>query len=345
MSTDEKILFIRRLALFLRAGISINTALEMMRADTRRKKSKRIINMLAEDILQGRRFSAAAAKFPRLFDSLHISLIEVGEASGALASHLEQIATLCARRRDDRRRMIGAAIYPLIIVVATIALTLFLTLYAFPKILPLFKGFHQELPLPTRMLIALTDFMGRYGWVVAAVLTVATAGTIYAFRYRAVRIATDRASLRLPFFGSMIRHYYAAYILNTLSTLLESGIGILPALGMLGRGMQHRSYEVALSYMHARISEGRPIADGFSEQSTLFPAIVAQLVRAGELTGTLPESLRNAAHIYEQYLEEQARLLSTLVEPLLMISMGCVVGFVALAIITPIYGLTQGIST
>lgn len=344
MRADETILFVRRLALFLRAGIPINSALELIRQGTERKKSARIITALAENVLQGKRFSVALAQFPRLFDPLHISLVEVGEASGALASHLEQIAALRARRRDDAQRIISAAIYPLIIVFATIGLTAFLTLYAFPKILPLFKGFHQTLPLPTRILIGLTNFMTAYGWLVGIGIVVLAAGSIYSLRYSPVRRIIDQSSLRIPFFGSMIRHYYAASITRTLSTLLESGIGILPSLGMLARGMQHSSYKGALDYMHLRISEGRPIAEGFSEQAHLFPAVVAQLVSAGELTGTLPESLRNAAQIYEQFLEEQSRLLSSLIEPALMITMGCVVGFVALAIITPIYGLTQGIS-
>jgi type IV pilus assembly protein PilC len=113
---------------------------------------------------------------------------------------------------------------------------------------------------------------------------------------------------------------------------------------MLARGVRHSSYESGLMRIYERVSGGRTIADSFSEQAYIFPSLIAQLIRAGELTGTLPESLRNAAQIYEQYLEEQSRLLQILVEPALMMSMGCIIGFVALAIITPIYGLTQGIS-
>ncbi|MDB5236900.1 MAG: type secretion system protein [Parcubacteria group bacterium] len=344
MRTDEIILFVRRLALFLRAGIPINTALEMLRQDTQRKKSLRIVTMLAEDVLQGKRLSDALARFPRIFDSLHISLIEVGEASGALAGHLEQVAVLCARRRDDRQRIISTLTYPLIIVFATIALTAFLTLYAFPKILPLLRGFHQALPLSTRMLIGLTEFVQFHGWILVVAGIGLSAGIPYALRYSFIRRGTDRLSLHLPFFGQMLQHYYAASITRTLSTLLESGIGILPALALLARGIRHSAYADALVRMRERISEGRPIAQGFSEESHLFPVVIAQLVKAGELSGTLPESLRNAAQIYEQYLEEQSRLLQALIEPALMLIMGCIVGFVALAIISPIYGITQGIS-
>jgi len=344
MYTDEAILFLRRLSLFLRAGISINAALAFIAEDAGRPAHLRMVRSIAEEVLRGKPLSHALASFPRTFGSLHISLIQVGETSGGLASHLEQAAALSVRRRDERRKLMGAAAYPLCVILATISLTLFLSLYAFPKILPLFKGFNRTLPLSTRLLIHLTDFLTRFGWILALVLIAAGSMGIYALRYPSPRRLRDQLILRIPVLGSMIRHHYAASLTRTLSTLLESGIGILPALALLAQGVRHRLYEEALVEMQKGISAGHPIAESFSEQSSLFPSAVAQLVRAGELTGTLPESLNHAAELYERYFEEQARLLSSLVEPTLMLLMGGLVGFVALAIITPIYGLTQGIA-
>lgn len=344
MRTDEVILFVRRLSLFLRAGIPIISALELIQQGASRPAYVRVIKAISEEVLRGKRLSDALARFPRIFDPLHVSLVQVGETSGSLSNHLEQIALLCTRNRDDKRRMMSAALYPLIIVCATVALTAFLTLYAFPKILPLFKGFHQTLPLPTRILIGLTEFTSNYGWLVLVLIVLSSGAFVYALRFSRFRQLRDRILLSIPVFGSMILYYHAASIARTLSTLLESGVGILTALDMLAKSIQHSQYEEALTHLYTRISEGRPVAEGFSERVTLFPSVAVQLITAGELTGTLPESLRNVAQIYEQYLEERSRTLQALIEPVLMLIMGCIVGFVALAIITPIYGLTQGIS-
>lgn len=341
MHAEELILFTRRLSLFLRAGIPINRALDLITKGARRGSYAKTVAALAHDLLNGKRLSDALEKFPRTFDPLHVSLIRVGEASGTLSEHLEQVAQLCTRRRDDRRRLMAAAAYPAVIVCAAIALTLFLVLYAFPKILPLFRGFHHALPFSTRMLIAVTDFATHDGWIALISFVALIGGILFSLRFPTVRGVRDRVMLRMPLIGMMMRNYYSASVTRTLSTLLQSGIGILPAFAMLARGIRQSQYEAALVRMGARIEEGRTVSDAFNEQARLFPSIIAQLVHAGEQTGTLPESLRNAAQIHEYYLEEHARLLSSLLEPALMIVMGCIVGFVALAIITPIYGITQ----
>lgn len=344
MKTTETIHFLRRLALFIRSGMSLPVSFELIAQQIRRPKSRRIVAVLAEDVLRGKKLSDALSRFPRTFHPLYVSLVQVGEASGHLPQHLDQAATLLARRRDDTRRMQGSLAYPCIVGCATIAITLFLTLYAFPKILPLFKGFHRSLPLPTRILIGITDFSLHYGWLVLIGICILICASLYAVRLPRVRDERDRLMLRLPFFGSMLSHFYTVSVTATLATLLESGIGILPSLAMLSSGIQQRAYEDALMRMHERVSSGRPVSQAFSEEPDLFPGLVVQLVQAGELTGTLPESLRNAAQIYEQYLEEQSRLLQSLVEPALILIMGLLVGFVAMAIITPVYSLTQGIT-
>lgn len=344
MPADDLILLMRRLSLFLRAGIPIHRALGLIAEDSKRKSTVRVITALSEDILQGKRFSDALARFPRIFDSLHISMIQVGELSGGLALQLEQLALLGSQRRDATHRLIGAAVYPLIIVCATIGMTGFLTLFAFPKIVPLFKGFHRTLPFPTRVLIGITNFASQFGWILSACLVLLSISIVLLLRLLSVRRVIDRISLRLPFLSGIIRSFYSAFITRTLATLLESGVGILPALDILAQGMRHSSYVEALHAMRVRISEGCSIAEGLSEYPALFPHVISQLVSAGELTGTLPESLRHAAQIFEHYLDEQSHLISTLIEPVLMIGMGLVVGFIALAIITPIYSITQSIS-
>lgn len=343
LTSEERILFMRRLSLFLHAGIPIHAALGMIGEDSRRQAHARIVSAITDDIFSGKTLADALAQHPRTFDQFMVSFIRIGEASGALGEHAGHLATLLQKRAVLTRTMLGAAAYPFIIVCATLGITVFLTGYAFPKILPLFTSFHRVLPLPTRILITITEIVNHYGVAIGIMFGISICLGIYLLRYPKIRAARDSVLLRLPIFGILLRYYYAASIARILSSLLERGVPLLHALQLITQGLRHASYVTALIRIQDEIGSGRRISDGFASQQLLFPTILIQMARTGEMTGTLPESMRSCAQIYEEYLEERIRTLSTLIEPVLMILMGVLVGFVALAIITPIYGLTQGL--
>ncbi|HEV7121358.1 MAG TPA: type II secretion system F family protein [Candidatus Paceibacterota bacterium] len=343
MSGSEKILFMRRLSLFLHAGMPLMHALDLMKGESARQARVRMHASLIADILDGRKLSAALARFPRAFDLLALSLVRAGESSGSLPQQLENIALLLERRKEGCERMIRVALYPAVLSCMAIGLTFFLTLYVFPKMLPLFSGFHRQLPIATRILIALTAFLSEYGAASAAGLILLLVSALFSLRYRRIRRRFEQALLAVPIAGPIIRYRSTAFITHTLSTLLESGLGILPALGVLSSYTRAVLYTDALTAIEAHIREGRPIADAFSAQARLFPPVAAQLIRAGEYTGTLPEGLRHVSDICEHYLKERSARLETLAEPVLMIVLGFMIGFVALAIITPIYGITQSL--
>jgi len=334
----------RNLSLYLHAGIPIYRAFGLIAESNSRPQAVRLVRCIAEDIREGKTVADALAQFPRTFDPLVIGFIRIGEMSGALAEHATQIVQILQKRAALTRTILSAALYPTVIMLATFGITLFLTLYTFPKILPLFKGLHQELPLSTRVLITITTVLTQYWWLVILGVMVLCVLVAFALRLQHIRTVRDRVSLSIPLFGILIRNYYIALICRTLAALLERGVPFIVALELTTQTLRHSLYVRALEGSQELVRRGQRISDGFITVPHLFPTVVVQMIQAGEETGTLPESLRACAHIYEEYLTEQARLLSTLVEPALMIIMGLLVGFISLAIITPIYGLTQGIS-
>ncbi len=227
----------------------------------------------------------------------------------------------------------------------TISVSGFLTLYAFPKMIPLFKGFHAKLPFTTRVLIGISDACTKHGLLIFACFAVAVTGVVMLLRKPRIRRRIQFLGTRLPLISQVTISYYLANINRTLSLLLKSGMRIEASLLLASDGLSHAPYKESLERVRVGIIEGTRVSANLRKEPVLYPAVVTQLISAGEITGNLRESFSSVADIYEDRLDELTRTLSTLVEPALMLVMGLIVGFVALAIITPIYGLTQNITT
>jgi type II secretory pathway component PulF len=320
---DERILFMRRLALFLRAGIPLHRALLLLHEDTVQAPSKVLILSLAETVASGQKLSDGFVRFPKTFDPVLIGFIRTGEMSGTLANHVSRGADLIYQRAMIARSVTSAMIYPCILLCATLGVSGFLTLYAFPKMIPLFKGFHTTLPPATRMLLGIHDLIVHEGWLLSLGTGCILSGFIFLQRYSHMRRAQEYAVLHAPLLGVIIRNLATASITRILGTLLESGMPVLLALEMAEESCLLITYKEAVHAMRIAVNEGRRLSEGF----------------------TVPQNLYSGASICEDYMEERLRTLSTLIEPVLMIVMGLIVGFVALAIITPIYTLTQGLGT
>ncbi|CAN5726833.1 hypothetical protein BH11PAT2_BH11PAT2_06590 [soil metagenome] len=229
--------------------------------------------------------------------------------------------------------------------VGTLLVSGFLVLYAFPKMIPLFRGFHAQLPFPTRVLIFISDVISNHGFLVLSVCFCAIAGSVFLIRKPHIRRRIQFMSIRLPLIRSLTTFYYLATINRTLALLLESGMRIEASLLLASDGLANAPYCESLNQIRLTVIEGNRVSVHLRKEPRLYPAVVTQIVAAGEITGNLKESFKTIAEVYEERLDELTRTLSTLVEPALMVIMGLIVGFVALAIISPIYGLTQNITT
>lgn len=344
MSVSERIHFYSRLSLYLRSGIPIRDALGFMCDSARLPSSRKILSDVDGAILEGTSLTRALGAFPKVFPSFETHFVEVGERSGSLAENLRYAASLLNRKRVLTRKIRSALIYPLVIVLGTVAITCFLLFYTFPKIIPIFKGLDVPLPITTRMLIGVSDLTANHGLLLLGIACLVAVCIGVVLSRPKVRQCAEKAGLRSPLFGNLIRSYNLALFSRTLAILTKSGIPLIPALHLLGNGIRHQEYRAALKTISERVSEGRRLTQELKAYPALFPHTLLELIASGESTGSLGSSLSSASEFYEEELDEGIRTLTILIEPALMIVMGVLVGFIAMAIITPIYGITQNLS-
>lgn len=341
---SDRISFYSRLSLYLRSGIPIRIALGTMRDSAKRKGLRQVITSADAAVLDGMSLARALGMFPRSFPLFETHLIGLGERSGSLSENLAYVASLLTQRRILSRKIRSALLYPCIIVLGTVSVTGFLLFYTFPKIVPIFHGLNVPLPFTTRLLIGTSDLISHHGILICAFFVLVIGLTIWSFRYPTFRRKAEQSLFVTPILGNLIRTYNLALVSRTLTILLSSGISLVPALELVGNGTSHSDYRQALKKVGDRVAHGTTFSSGLAAHARFFPHTLVDLVAAGEATGSLSRCLGTAAELYEDELAERTRTLMTLIEPVLMITMGMLVGFVSLAIITPVYGITQNLT-
>jgi type IV pilus assembly protein PilC len=338
-------LTVKQQALFAKhSGIPISRALIYIRKDASSPSVAYIMRSLQRSVSEGLPLSKGMMEFPQCFSSFSVGFIQAGEFSGKLSNTLVQLATLLTKKQAVRSKIYSALTYPALIFVATIGISLFLTLVIFPKIVPVLKGFKTTLPLPTRILIWLNAFLGKHWIVVLISILVLIVGIVVSLRISRIRAFYEKFFLTLPIFSQIFTYYAITTFCRTIALQLESGIGILPALALVRTALPGSIYPKTVLKIEEEIVQGRSLSIVLSLHKKLFPTLVCQMIAAGEATGTLSENLESLATLYEEQLDELTKNLTVLIEPVLMVCMGLLVGFVALAIITPIYSVTQNLS-
>ena len=341
---QEKIIFAKNLAVMTKAGMPILSGLRLLQKQTKSKSMKKILDQLIDGVANGQFLSASLEQFKDIFGDFAVNIIRVGEASGILYENLNYLSEELAKKQALRQKILSALIYPIIVVVATVVITGVLTLYIFPKILPIFKSLNVTLPISTRILIAVSDFLLAYGGYVAiGVVVLIIAGWLLA-KAQAIRFFMHRFILRLPLIGGLSQNYNLANFCRTLGLLLKSDIKVVEAVNITADTLTNLVYKKELKGLAREISGGGEISKHLEEKSYLFPTMLTQLIAIGETTGNLSETLLYLSEFYEGKLDETTKNLSTVLEPLMMLIMGAIVGFIAISIITPIYEVTQGLN-
>lgn len=344
ISATDRILFSKRLALYLRAGVPILEAIDLIRTSAGSNSHAHLLRILMQDIQRGVSVSVSLARFRKAYSSTYIQIISIGERSGTLPASLASLTAALEERRARTRAILGALAYPLLLVMGSIAISLFLLVYAFPKIVPLFIGLHAKLPFTTRTLLALSSFFQKH-WLAAAFCTGVSYICIHlAARLPITRHYLHRAVIRLPVVGALVRTSILASVFRTITTLLPSGVRLDEALLIARDGISNAPYRISLDRIRRGILRGNTMSAMLGHEKSLFPGVALQLMAVGEMTGTLSMSAGSIAHIFEEDLAERLKAFSALLEPLIMVAMGFVIGFIAMAIISPMYGITQNLS-
>lgn len=336
-------LFARNLEVMIRSGMQILQGLEILKKQTKSRAFAKIIDSLIFDIKNGHFLSAGLEKYKNIFGEFFINLIRVGEASGTLSENLKYLSDELKKKDELQKKIKGAMAYPVIIMLATVGITSIMVFIIFPKILPVLTSINVELPLVTRIFIFISQFMIKYGYLVGGGIVGLGVGFWFILRINKVKFFWHRILITIPVVGDMVRSVNIISFSRTIGLLLKSGIKIVEALEITANTLGNLVYRKEILRVADGVRRGDPMSKYFTESTKLFPPIFSQMVVVGENTGKLDESILFLADFYETELDESTRSLSNFLEPILLLVMGMIVAFVALAIITPIYKITQSL--
>jgi type IV pilus assembly protein PilC len=330
--------FSRQLAAFVRAGIPIVEAIEVIEEETEDKTLRQVLVGVRESLIAGDTLSAALTPYDTLFPQFYIDMVKAAELTGKLDDVLDDMSRYIKRDLDARKKIKSALVYPIVILFVSIITIVVLSVFVLPRFKVFFNSFDATLPLPTRMLIGLTDFLTNYWWALLLVLVVVLTTVMAAVRTARGRKFRDRMLLGAPVIGGVIRFSIVERFCRLLATMMQAGVPLPEAMAVLGQGTKNVLFQVGLAKVRAAMLRGEGLARPLSA-SELFPGAVVQMVRVGENTGTLDSQLEVASDYYGQELEYKIQHLTSLFEPAVIILMGAAVGFVAIALISAMYGI------
>jgi type IV pilus assembly protein PilC len=334
----DVVIFTRQLATMIDAGLPIVQCLEVLATQSPNKKLRVVIRQLKEEVEAGSTFTDALRKHPKLFDDLFVNMVAAGEVGGILDSILHRLSGYMEKAMKLKSKIKGAMIYPATIVTVAVGVTAILLIFVIPVFAELFGSFGQALPAPTQFVINLSNFTISYFHYIAGLLIAAGIASRQFYRTEAGRLFFDQMFLQLPVFGDLIRKAAVARFTRTLSTLVSSGVPILDALAITARTAGNKVVERAVLATRISISEGRTIAEPLA-QSKVFPPMVCQMISVGETTGALDAMLQKIAEFYEEEVDNAVSNLTALMEPLVILFLGVVIGGLVVSMYLPIFKL------
>lgn len=339
VSELDKILFTRNLAVMLKAGLSISRALDILYQQTKNKRLKRVISDVRENVVKGKSLNYSLSRFPKIFPSFYISTIKVGETGGTLDEMLKRLADQLKKSYDLGRKIKGAMTYPIVVLVAMAGVMILMLAYVLPKLTLVFGDLDVELPLMTRMIIALSDFVVRRGLVVACGIALAVILITLLIRTKKGRHGWHNFLIQFPLIGRIIKETNLANFARISSSLIKSGLSIDEVFNITSDTLGNVLYKEVLHKASLRVKKGGSISLPFRISRKLFPSLVSQMITVGEETGKLDEILTTIADFYEESVSRSTENLASVIEPILTIVLGIGVGIIAVSIIQPMYSL------
>jgi type IV pilus assembly protein PilC len=335
--------FTTQLAVMIRAGINLRSALDGIADQTDHAGFKKVIVDIKQKVESGKQFSEALVSYPKLFGPLYINMVRASEMSGSFSDMLERIAGYISQEIETRKMVIGASIYPAIIGGLAVCVTVFLLTFVLPKFYTVFEGKEDVLPWATNFLMGLSQGLIK-NWPFLLVGIGIVAGGMFAMaRTELGSFWIDKMKLSIPVLKNMFRSLYISRSLQTMGQLVNAGVPMLDTLTITGDVTGNKLFEGLWKKVHGSVKQGKKIAAPLQE-STLLPKAVIQMIGAGEESGKLGEVLDQVSDYYARQLKDQIKTVTGMIEPIMIILMGSVVGFIAMAIILPIFKMSQIVS-
>lgn len=341
LTTKDKMLFARNLEVMIRSGMQVLDSLEILKKQSKSKAFSKMVDQIIQDVKNGHFLASGLERYRNAFGDFFINLVRVGETSGTLSENLKYLAEELAKKDELNKKIRGAMAYPIIILIATLGITAILAFVIFPKILPVLKSINVALPLTTVIFINFSEFMLRYGVYLFSAFGVLLITFFICLKIPKFRYFWHEAILKIPIINSMSQNINMINFSRTMGILLKAGVIIVEALEITARTLDNLVYRAEIQKVAEGVRRGEPLSKYLSIDSKLFPIIFSQMITVGENTGKLDESMLFLANFYESELDQATKTMSNVLEPGLLLAMGIIVGFVALAIITPIYKITQ----
>jgi general secretion pathway protein F len=350
LSQTELSVLTRQLSSLLNAALPVADALTVLVEQSERQSMRELMAAIRTDVLAGSPLSHALARYPRQFPDLYRALIAAGEESGQLAAVLTSLADFIEERARLQQKISLAFVYPTIVTVVALLVVTGLLTYVVPKVVQVFEQTRQALPLLTRIMIGVSDFVRSDGWIVLVVIVVAVFAARQALQVPALRLSWHRSMLKLPVVGVLSRSINTARFAGTLSILVGSGVPILRSLQAAAETLGNDALRARVGEASVRVREGFSLANALrkedrresgARQARLFPPVLIHLIASGEATGQLPQMLARAAEMHASEAERRTLLFTSLLEPALILLMGLVVTLIVLAVLMPIIEINQ----
>lgn len=338
--SSEIVAFTRQLSTMISAGLPLTDSLVIMEKQTKSSTFAKIISEVVADVEGGMSLSMALSKHKNAFDIIYIKLIEAGETGGVLDKILLKLAETLEKDKEFKSKTKGAFVYPAIVILVMFIVMTIMMIFVIPKLTSLYTQVGASLPLPTRILIFVSNFMRNFWWLLILLI----GGSIYGLKVFSKTETgaqfLSRLLLRVPIWGKIKKVLVLAQFTRTLGLLIGAGIPIITALKVVSQLLASPSYEEALEFAIARVERGSPLYQPLS-QNAIFPPIIGQMLRVGEETGKMDEVLTRLSIYFEGESENLIRNLTTALEPVILVILGLGVGVLVLSIILPIYNLTS----
>jgi len=344
ISLAEKMMFTTNLSGMLSAGLSLTRALSILEKQSTNLTLNKVLHDLSEEISKGNTLSGAMKKHPKVFTGVFIPMVHAGEESGSLPNTLNEVGSNLKKTYDLNKKIKGAMTYPTIILIAMMGIGIFMMIYVVPTLTKTFKETGTELPMSTKVIIGVSDFLSQHTLLFLLILTVVIVGSIFISKIKQVRRQIDRGVLYIPVIGKLVKEVNTARTARTLSSLLLAGVSISNALSITEEVLQNVHYKELIHKAIASIEKGMVLSQSFKENTFLYPVMMGEMIEVGEETGNLSKMLLDIASFYEVDVDNKTKDLSTIIEPVLMLFIGGAVGFFAVSMISPMYSVMDTIN-
>jgi type IV pilus assembly protein PilC len=340
ISRQDLVYVTAQLAIMVDTGIPLSTALSGIIEQEKNSSMKKVLQELKAAVESGEDYSAALARYPKLFDKTYVSLVKASEATGSLGAMLERIAIYLRKEMETFNKVRAALAYPMTMMVLAIGVMIFLLTYIMPKFTPIFKMRHVQLPMPTVWMMAISDVMVNYWYILLAAAVLGVGGFLYGRTTLAGRRVLDWIKINSPIVGKMFRKVTISRSIRTLGTLLASGVPVTEAIKLAGAVADNYYYEMIWQRVLEEVTGGKRISEVLNS-NPLFPSVLVQMIGTGEEAGKLDVVLEKVSTYYDSEVETTLKATTSLIEPLMIAMMGIVVGTIGMAIMLPIFSLSR----